>query len=263
MIRKIPVILDGALVFFAGGLAAFSVLRFYSTLAVSAVFALLVAALVLSLYILVSKRRSTKFALKARDMDEYERVMTSLCLMTEKELADYFCDLLSKMRLPFTREGDLIALTEKKAEIRFLFTFGEAYEGKIIDMYKETGKGLGLIVAGREFGEGQRKLTDRFAGRITLVGGEELFLLMKRFELMPPVKEELKSERTHFSLPRALFSRRRAAQYFLYGLTLEFFGLFVFYPIYYVCFGAALMTFSLVCLFFGIRDNPARDNPFR
>ena len=86
---------------------------------------------------------------------------------------------------------------------------------------------------------------------------------MKRFEVFPEIKEELREVKPAFSLPRALFSKKRAKQYFLYGLTLEFFSFFIYYPIYYVCFGTALILFSVVCFFFGIRDEPELQNPFR
>ena len=153
----------------------------------------------------------------------------------------FFISLFDKMKLPYAFDGDAITLTDTNTVVRYYFTFSKAYEGKIIEFYKSTGKGKRLLVLGRSFSEETSALTDRFAGRIRLADGAALYLTMKRFELFPDVREELKTEKSPLNLPRALFSKKRAKQYFLYGLTLEFFSFFVYYPIYYVCFGTALI----------------------
>lgn len=263
MYKKLPNVLDTALVTVAGFSASFLVLRFYVkilwlTLLLSALFAIGISVI----FRMFRKRKSVKYSLKKEDAEHMERVLNTLCLMTEKELANYFCALFDKMRLPYARD-DSIVLTDTNTQIEFYFCFSKTHEGKIIDFYKSVDEGRKLLVIGREFSEETTLLTKRFSGRIKLLDGASMYILMKRFEFFPEIKEELKTEKQSFNLPRALFSRRRARQYFFYGLTLEFFSFFAFYPLYYVLFGGALMIFSIVCLFFGIRDNPDTTNPFR
>lgn len=262
--KFLPAVIDAVFVFVGTFAAVFAVLRFYVDgvwvcAAVSAVVAVSVAAAFRAL----SKRRRRVYALKAADRERLENALNSLSLMTDEELCAYFLRLFELMRLSARAENGRIFLEDRNAEVRFYFTFSPAYAGRVIDFYKETGKGRNLIVLGREFTEEITSLADRFAGRIIPVDGAELYALMKNYEYFPPVKAELKKEKPALSLPRALLSKKRAKQYFLYGLTLEFFALFVFYPLYYAVFGAALMALSVACYFFGFAEAPARPNPFR
>jgi len=186
-----------------------------------------------------------------------------LCLMSDVELTAFFKKLLIKMEVPFECNDEIITLKTTNTEIRYYFSFSKSHEGKVIDFYKQTGKGKNLLVVGREFSGEVATLTSRFGGRISLLDGTNLYLTMKRFEVFPEITYELKTEKQRINLPRALLSKKCAKQYFLYGVTLEFFSFFVFFPVYYVCFGALLIIMSIVCLFFGIKDEPEMQNPFR
>jgi len=261
--RLIPAVLDTAFVFTAAFAATFAVIRFYvKSVWVALVLAAVTGTLAAMLFRAVSKHKSAAYSLKTKDQELMENVLNELCLMSTEELTAFFTMLLDKMQEPYTIEDGHILLSRTNTVVRYYFTFSKAYEGKIIEFYKSTGKGKRLLVLGRSFSEETSALTDRFAGRIRLADGAALYLTMKRFELFPDVREELKTEKSPFNLPRALFSKKRAKQYFLYGLTLEFFSFFVYYPIYYVCFGTALILFSIVCFFFGLKDEPDTVNPF-
>lgn len=262
--RIIPTVLDLIFVFSAGFIACFTVLRFYlKNLLASILIAFVIANLLTALFVFVSKRKSATYLLKAEDQNKMERTLNALCLMNDAELTTFFKKLLTKMEVPFECEGDIITLKNTNAEIRYYFSFTKSHEGKIIDFYKQTGEGKNLLVIGREFSGEVTTLTSRFGGRIKLLDGANLYLTMKRFEIFPEIKHELKTEKQRINLPRAMLSKKRAKQYFLYGLSLEFFAFFVFFPAYYVCFGAFLIIMSVVCFFFGIKDEPEMQNPFR
>lgn len=261
--KLIPAVLDVIFVFSATLAASFTVLRFYlKSFWWATALSLLLSSLTALLFRSVSRRKDVAYSLKVADATRMEEALTALCLMNDGELSDFFQKLFSKMELPFKIEKSGLFLTEIRADVRFCFTFSKVHEGMITDLYKRTESGRKLIVLGKSFSEEVLQLTDRFAGRIRLVDGANLYLTMKRFELFPK-KKETPSKKQRLNLPRALFNKKRAKQYFLYGLTLEFFSFFVFYPVYYVCFGALLIVFSIVCFFFGIRDEPEMKNPFR
>lgn len=262
--KIIPAVLDLIFVFLATLAASFALLRFYLkslfwATALSVAFATLTALLFRS----ISKRKDVTYSLKKEDAQKMEDVLNTLCLMTDSELTQFFSKLFLKMEIPFKTEENALFLTETGAEVRFCFTFSKVHEGMITDLYKRADKGRKLIVLGRVFSEEVLQLTPRFAGRIRLVDGANLYLTLKRFELFPEQKEQVEEKKHRLNLPKAMFNRKRARQYFLYGLALEFFSLFVFYPVYYICFGAALIVFSVVCFFFGIRDEPEMLNPFK
>lgn len=260
----IPAVLDVIFVFTATLAAGFTVLRFYLKSFWGALIpGILLALLTALLFRSVSRRKDVAYSLKAADSARMDEVINTLCLMTDKELNSFFKSLFEKMRLPFKIEESGLYLTEINAEVRFCLTFSKVYEGMITDLYKRTERGRRLIVVGSAFSEEVLQLTSRFADRIRLVDGANLYLTLKRFELFPEVKDTPLPKKQRLNLPRALFNKKRAKQYFLYGLTLEFFSFFVFYPVYYVCFGAALILLSIACFFFGIKDEPEMKNPFR
>jgi len=259
----LPTIFDTVFVFLASFIVVFAVIRFYSELWLALLFGLIIAFMITVLFRMLANRKSARYALKKEDAKKMENVLNTLCLMTTDELNTFFISLFDKMKLPYAFDGDAITLTDTNTVVRYYFTFSKAYEGRIIEFYKKTDAGQKLLVVGREFSEETIGLTPRFAGRIRLLDGTNLYLTMKRFEIFPTLKTELKTEKQAVNLPKALFSKRRAKQFFLYGLTLQFFSFFVYYPVYYICFGSALMIFSVLCFFFGIKDEPEMKNPFR
>ncbi len=263
--KLLPIILDTAFVFIATLSACFAVFRFYiDKLWLCALLSSALAALSAAVFRHLSYKKSVKYSLKREDEERKDAVLNSLCLMSETELSEYFCSLLGKMQLPHAAQEDgSIILTESNTAVYFYFTFSKTYAGRVIEFYKQTQKACKTLVIGREFSEEVRALTARFCGRIELLDGTGLYLTMKRFELFPPIKEELKEVKQKLNLPKTVFNKKRARQYFLYGLTLEFFSFFAFYPIYYVLMGTALILFAIVCYFFGIKEVEEFKNPFR
>ena len=261
--RRLPAVLDAAFVFAATFAAAFTVMRYYvKNLWAAIAVGLLSGAGVTAVFCLFRAKKSAVYALKRKDAEMLARVMDSMCLASEEDLLNYFRTLLKKAEVPFFEEKGRIILKKQSAELTFYFTFSETYGGRIIDFYKQAEKGRGVAVVGREFSEDTRRLAARFGGRITLIDGASLYLFMKRFECFPPLKPELASPRKRFMLPGEIFGKKRARQYFLYGVTMEFFSLFVFWPIYYLTFGTALVLLSLFCFFFGAKKTPELANPF-
>ncbi|MBP5193482.1 MAG: hypothetical protein J6126_01990 [Clostridia bacterium] len=262
-LRRLPATLDTIFVFTAAFAAAFTVMRYYVKFLWAAIaVGLLLGAGLATVYSLLRAKKNAVYALKRKDAEMLERVMDAMCLSSESELINYFRTLFQKAEVPFFEENGKIILKKQNAELTFYFTFSDTYGGRIIDFYKQSEKGRGVVVLGREFGEEARSLAVRFGGRITLIDGATLFLFMKRFECFPPLKPELKSPRRRFTLPREIFGKKRARQYFLYGVVMEFFSLFVFWPIYYLAFGTALILLSLFCFFFGAKEIKELQNPF-
>ncbi|MBQ9481559.1 MAG: hypothetical protein IJU84_05310 [Clostridia bacterium] len=256
-------VLDAAFVFVATAAVVFTAVRFYSSLTAAIVAAISSAVGITIIFRMSAVKRSAAYALKKKDAEMMENVLDALSLMQEAALNAYFTALLKKSETPFEEENGRLILTDTNTEIFYYFTFGETYEGRIIEFYKQAEKGRNIFVFGREFSEKTYALSKRFAGRIKLLDGAGLFLAMKKYDCFPEVKPLSFTAKRKINLPKALFSKRRARQYFLYGLTMEFFSFFVFYPAYYLIFGSALVLFSIVCYFFGIKDAPPQENPFR
>ncbi len=264
MKKLLPEILDLAFVTVATFAASFTVLRFYiNSLALTIIISAIFSALVCLIFRLASKRKNVTYALKKKDAEMLDKVIFTLCIMTDEQLCNFFSTLFKKMDLPFTLDGNELILTQTNTRVCFYFTFSETYAGRVIEFYKQADKGQNIIVLGREFDEKTTALTRRFGNRITLIDSANLYLTLKRYETLPPINDEFIERKKRINLPKSLFSKNKAKKYFLYGVALNFFSFFVFYPIYYVCFGTALIIFSIICFFFGIKDEPKNDNPFR
>ena len=254
----LPITVDAIFIFAATFAAAFTVMRFYTKLPIlSVVTAVLFAVLLTALFLSFSSKRKMRYALKRKDAEHLKNVMGALCIMTDTQLNAFFKTLLSRANVNFAEDNGVIVLEEYNAELRYYFTFSEPYGEKIVEFYKQAAKGRGVLVAGREFGERERQLSERFAGRISLADGAALYAAMKRFETYPEIPDCIReSPRKNKLRLGEAFSKKRAKQYFLYGVSLEFFSFLVFYPVYYIVFGTALIFLSIFCFFFGMKDAP-------
>ncbi|MBP5308030.1 MAG: hypothetical protein J6Z34_02725 [Clostridia bacterium] len=256
--------LDVFFVFFATAASVFTVMRYYFRNLSAAITAAAVSGVFVTVIFRMSAiRKNAVYALKKKDAEQMEVSLDALSLMDETALNAYFKRLLQKSETPFSEENGTIILTETGTELKYYFTFSETYAGRIIEFYKQAGTGRKILVIGRNFNEEIFALTARFAGRIVLLDGAHLYPAMKKYDCFPETKEPLTVKKTRKNLPKELFSKKRARQYFLYGLTMEFFSFFVFYPVYYLVFGTALVLLSVVCYFFGVKEAPPQENPFK
>ena len=263
--RTIPIVSDCILVFLGAAALSFVALRFYSGLTASIILSVVFAALSETIFVLLTKKRTRNYILKAKDAEKAEKAMFALCVSKEDELNKFFSSFLKKMQIPFSSENGVIVLSESNAELHYKFTFASVTENEIIEEYKKTAKGRNVLVCGKSFSEESVSLSKRFGGRIILADGGALYSVMKRFEFFPPENENyVRAKKKNVPYLFAnFFSRKNAGRFLLYGILLELFGALSFFPVYYSVSGGIFIILSLSVFFFGLKDELPPDNPFR
>lgn len=262
--KIIPFISDCLFVFIGGAALAFVCLRFYLKTPAATIISVIFALMLETVFILIKRKKCVSYALKSKDREKAETALSALCLFNENELNDFFCNLFNKMQIEFTYEKGIIVLKKLNSEVRYCFSFSPVTEKEIIEIYKKSARGKGVIVCGKSFTEETLSLSKRFGGRIKLIDGDTLFSTMKRFELFPPENEKLtfSKKKNHSLFSMRVFCKKNAGKYLLYGILLEVFGMLSFYPVYYSIVGAAFIILSLTAFFFGPKNQTTDENPF-
>ncbi len=259
----IPTALDTLLVFTATAAATFTALRYYlKILWLSAALAAFIGFATATLFFVISYGKITRSAMSSRDAEQMARLLDTLCVLSADELSAYFKRLLRNAGVGTYEDNGTLVLRNINAELRYYFTFSEVTEGKIVEFYKQTKAGRNVLVVGRGFDERTKKLSARFAGRIMLADGATLYRAAKKYDVFPSELLNLKEPEREKLVLKEVFCKKRAKRYLLYGLTLEFFSFFVFYPVYYIFFGGAMIMLSVICFFFGNAPSQEKFNPF-
>lgn len=250
---KISIVLDTAFVFFAVGIFMTVLLRFYGTnLSISLILSLIIALGVASMWYHFARKKHLKYNLKKTEEEKLVKIINELCLISDEKRIAFFSELLNNAGLKHIVREKTLYISEKKTVVGFYYTFLQPHEKYVIELYKKLGKGQSLIIFGNNWNNDFLRLSERFGGRIRLIGEAELFTLMKKYNTELPITNKLKEEKKKdFILFKLLFNKKRANAFFLYGVTLLFLSLIVFYPIYYLVCGGIFILYSVICKMFG------------
>lgn len=244
----ISVILDGI---FAGFAVFFTLFIIFSTFAGATtvwICSLLIgAAAAVAGTFLIAKRRGKK-ALKSADIPKKENLMFYLALHgTDKT----FIKLFGEFGKTVIKTPRGLYLESADCYLYPCFSFDGLTKSRIGEIYKKANGKTAYILA-PAFSDDLRSFTRIFGDKIRLFGGEEVYELFKKADMLPPelnsVKKHSKKE-AFKAAARTVFTRRRSPRYFVFGITFLLFSFLVPFKLYYIVFGSIMMILALLCLF--------------
>lgn len=133
-----------------------------------------------------------------------------------------------------------------------LFSFEEISTKNIIKCYKKTPKNKKTLIFCSNLSTEAIEFIKDFSMRIKILDFKELFLLMKKVSIFPPVNDRIKEKKKNYKLIlKQIFSKKYSGKFFYSGITMLIFSFFVFFPVYYLVIGTILCILGLVCRFYG------------
>lgn len=247
----IPVIVDTAFFF---GLAF---LLFLSLLirAVKSPFAFIFAALLSALFsVLVFRfmlKRKKKSEKEKKEKERAELTFFQLALMKKNEITDMLAKAFGKMGTPYKRVGNRFYLTDDNTVIYHAFGVEGASKVDVLRLYNslkpdETGKIL-CADANKETEE----FSDKFNGKISLIKGEKAYAFLKDLNALPEITfTSIMANKKKLDL-KGVINKKRAKNYFVFGLAFSVMSFIVRFKIYYIIFGCAFLILAAAAVVFG------------
>ena len=175
--------------------------------------------------------------------------------MKKEEQIKFFEEIFSSLNVKFKTQNDCIYLTEHGFVIFLAFNFDGLNKSKILKSFNLLSSDeIGVIFSGEVSGD-VKNFAQNFAGKIKLISSVEIFELCKKANLFPNndicffVEKEKKWD---FSL---LLNKKRAKNYFFFGIIFMLYSFIVPIKLYYVLMGSFFLIFSLFVKLFGKTEN--------
>lgn len=205
--------------------------------------------------------RRGKGASSAAAMREKENLFFYLGL--QKDNKKLFLAMLSALGKTAAIGKKGIYVRENDAYVYPLFSFDGVKKDDVAKAYVMSGGKKALLLAPAYSAE-VALFARTFGDKIKLIGGEEVYALFKKADMLPHAalpENTLSKKEKLYAVFRTVFTRRRAPKYFLFGLTFLLFSFLVPYKLYYILFGTLLTVFSVICLFFAVPSGNTEANP--
>ena len=200
---------------------------------------------------LVKQYKDAKNYYFKKDEKECEKHIASLCFLTDKQLNDYFKQLLQKADVDYSIMQNKI-LIKGKYLLHLHFTLDELEQTVVAKAFINTPKEYICAVLGNRFSQNCIDLESRLMGRILLIDAKAVYMLMKNNDFYPKsVFGDEKPQKNFIKIIKASFTKKRAKRFALTGCALLFMSLIVFYPVYYIVAGCLLVALAVLAFFFG------------
>ena len=245
----LPLILDIVFLFFAGLFISFTVLRYYlDSLSFVITISLLFSVMITAVGFKFMQKKHGSTILKKEELTKKKEAFFNLAFYNENELNSYFLKLFTKNGLKAENTKNGILLEEKGLIVKFAFKLTMLSCDDFVNIVKDTDKTVLLLTdtAQSDVFSYAKKINTK------IVTGENLFLIMKKNELYPEIKfkltakEQIVKKRINIDL-----TRKKAKNFFVFGIMLLLFSFVVAFPIYYLIMGNLLIITSVILRFYG------------
>ena len=236
----------GAIVFFASSTVA---VYYFGKTFPSYLIAFFCAAIVLSLYTLRVKRKVSFLNLKAADEKNMRGATQAMLLADDKTILTVFTDYFTKIgKRPMVQNSCLVF---GENFVAWKIVYDPLTVNDVIECYKKTPQGKNLLLIGNEFSEKALTFASGFGGRIRAIPLSTVLPAVREYGCLPetdfPRLPEKKPFRAFF---RNSFERKKGKKYALYGVLLLLLSNFVFYPVWYIASGCALVVYACAVALF-------------
>lgn len=235
--------------------AIFIVLKFLFSLflnnALSLIFSLTLSLLLGLMFFSVLKKKKGKNLLKKAEEKKMNENLIRLSFMKKSSILTFFQRVFSKLKVENYVKNGRIYLPEHGAVIFIHFDFDEVRKSEIIKYYNLLRDDEIGVIFSQNFSSEIKEFCSNFNGKIKTYAKREIFELLGKAEIFPEndvffFKE--KERKWDFSL---LLNKKRAKNYFFYGIIFMLYSFIVPIKIYYIIIGSLFLIFSLTVKLFG------------
>ena len=242
---------DAAFVFTVGFLLSFFILNYFIkrpySLVLSVSLALTVA--VISFKIISAAYENGKTAKGNGRL--ITNTLNHLCLSKEKEVKDLFLSAFIKKGYVAELKRRYILLPKEKLQLFFVFSFDGLTKKDVVSAYNALSKGYRAVIYTNEISEEVKDFVIRFNRKVNVFYGKEVFDFLKDCEVLPDVDFVLEEITAPKIGVKNFVEKKKAKNYFVFGVVFLLLSFLVPLKIYYVVAGGIMLTFSLFAKFFG------------
>ncbi len=236
-------------------LAVNIVLRFVFSLFLNSTLSLILSvtiSLILGLmFFKIFKKKSGKKALKKEEEKQLKETLIRLSFMKKSSQLKLFERAFSKLNVKTEIINGRLRLPHYGAVIFLRFDFDNIRKSEFIKFCNVlNGDEIGVVFSS-DFSSEIKNFAINFDGKIKLFSGREVYELLKKASTLPENEVYFFKEREKkwdFSL---LLNKKRAKNYFFFGVIFLLYSFIVPIKIYYIIVGSLFLIFSLTVKLFG------------
>ena len=242
-------------------LSIFILLRFvFSTFlssTLSFIFALTLSLLSSLIFFKLFKKKSGKDFLKKEEVKKIKEMTIRLSFMKKSSQLTFFLRIFKKFNLTAEIKNGRLYIKERGVVIFLHFDFDMVKKSEIIKYFNQLdGDDIGVIFSS-SFSTEITSFIANFNGKLKLYDEKEVFSILKKAEIFPEndvcfFRE--KEKKWDFSL---LLNKKRAKNYFFFGVIFMLYSFIVPIKLYYIIVGSIFLILSLSLKLFGknLRDD--------
>ena len=204
------------------------------------------------LYIKLRFLKERKKMVKLSEIKEYENCMNAFLFMDKTEKLNFFYKFICSYDITATKKRGAIYIPKTKQLVFIKLEFEEVNKTDIVRAFNIISKNQTAVIISNKFSSDIIAFASKFDDKIILVNGEEIFSQLKKHNYLPkkvvPISQLAKTKQPFYT---NFLNKKRAKNFFAFGLLFLFFGYFVPLKTYYVVCGSVFLIISLCCKIFG------------
>ena len=236
----------GAIVFFASSTVA---VYYFGKKSPSYLISFFCAVTVLALYALRVQKKVSALNLKLTDEKNMRGATQAMLLADDKTVMTVFTDYFTGIgKQPREENGYLVS---GENFISWKIVYDPLTVNDVIEFYKKTPQGKNLLLIGNEFSEKALSFASGFGGRIRPIPLAGILPAIREYGCLPETDlPRLPGKKPFRAFFRNSFDRKKGKKYALYGVLLLLLSNFVFYPVWYIASGCALVVYACAVALF-------------
>lgn len=240
-------------------LSIFILLRFilstFLSSTLSIIFSLTISLLSSLVFFKLFKKKSGKNIIKKEEEKRIKEMTIRLSFMKKSSLLTFFQRVFRKFNLNAEIKNGKLYIKEKGVLIFLHFDFDMVKKGEIIKYFNSLESDDIGIIFSSSFSSEIISFISNFNGKLKLYDEKEIFSILKKAGIYPEndvcfFKE--KEKKWDFSL---LLNKKRAKNYFFFGVIFMLYSFIVPIKIYYIIVGSVFLILSLTLKLFGKNVN--------
>ena len=200
-------------------------------------------------YALFNRKSKAVSAKKQKELSDL--TLFQLAFMKKNEITDMLHKAFDKTGKIYRKNGNRFYFPDENTVLYHSFGVEGASKTDVLRLFntlkpEDTGK---IICA--DANKETEEFCERFNGKVVLIKGDKAYAFLKKFDALPEITvAPLKTDQKKFDF-NGLLNKKRAKNYFVFGLFFAVMSFIVKFKLYYTIAGCAFFTLAAIAVVFG------------
>ena len=183
------------------------------------------------------------------------QILYSLHFLPKHKLIALFAKAYANLNIVTEKRKDLLYLPDKKTVVIIKFGYVEVSKADVVKAFNLIKKDQSVEIYSDEFSKDVIDFASRFVN-VNLKDGGHTVKLLRDGNCLEDIKPISTITKPKFStLINNIFNKKRAKTFLGFGIFFLLSSLIAPLKTYYIVWGCLMLIFSLICIFFGSREN--------